>query len=127
MKTTVNTKWAEINRLRAEIFCTEKRMEEENFPLLIEEILNLRQGVGEGYRSGDYYAPDRYYSSIAGVKNIRFMHRVDDANTYVHIKCDSMLGVANVPAKGSSFKIDEDTYIIEDVFLSSKSESIINY
>ena len=36
-----------------------------------EEVKNLIDGVGEGFVEGDYYAPDRYYSKIPGVKNIR--------------------------------------------------------
>ena len=35
------------------------------------EVLNLINGVGCGFVTGDYYAPDRYYSQIPGIKNIR--------------------------------------------------------
>ena len=35
------------------------------------EVLNLINGVGDRFVSGDYYAPDRYYSQIPGIKNIR--------------------------------------------------------
>ena len=35
------------------------------------EVLNLINGVGCGFVAGDYYAPDRYYSQIPGIKNIR--------------------------------------------------------
>ena len=35
------------------------------------EVLNLINGVGDRFVAGDYYAPDRYYSQIPGIKNIR--------------------------------------------------------
>ena len=35
------------------------------------EVLNLINGVGNKFVAGDYYAPDRYYSQIPGIKNIR--------------------------------------------------------
>ena len=35
------------------------------------EVLNLINGVGREFVAGDYYAPDRYYSQIPGIKNIR--------------------------------------------------------
>lgn len=72
MKNKVNKMMAEINRLKSEIFAIENNLINENIPIFVEEILNLHQGVGSGYIKGDYYAPDRIYSRIDGVKNIRF-------------------------------------------------------
>lgn len=53
--------------------CSFERNEakENNRSILVTEILNLWNGVGDGYIDGDYYAPNRYYSKIPGVKNIR--------------------------------------------------------
>lgn len=68
---TVNQMKAEINRLKGQIASIEEAKVAENTATLVEEILNLKEGVGDGYREGDYYAPNRYYSSIPGVKNLR--------------------------------------------------------
>jgi hypothetical protein len=71
MEKKVNEMMAEINRLKGEIFAIENNLTNENTPILVEEILNLFQGVGDGFVDGDYYAQDRVYSRIKGVKNIR--------------------------------------------------------
>lgn len=63
---------AEINRLQGELAAIEAAKISENLPLFTEEVLNLCDCVGKGFRSGNYYAPDRFYSEIPGVKNIRF-------------------------------------------------------
>lgn len=60
-----------INALQAELQCIETGIREENTRILIEEVLNLLDGVGDGFRMEDYYASTRYYSRIPGVKNIR--------------------------------------------------------
>lgn len=62
-----------INALQAELQCIETGIREENTRILIEEVLNLLDGVGDGFRVEDYYAPTRYYSRIPGVKNIRMV------------------------------------------------------
>ena len=120
----VNKMKAEINRLYAEIYCTEKKLKEENLPLLIQEVLNLREGVGEGYVAEDYYAPARYYSKIAGVKNIRFGK---GGVMGVEIKCYSRKGAASVPPVGFEVSIKEQKYRITDIYFSSKATEEIDY
>jgi hypothetical protein len=63
---------AEINRLEAQLATLRLRQIEHNTPLFIEEVLNLLDGVGEGFVGASFWAPKRYYSKIQGVKNIRF-------------------------------------------------------
>ena len=67
----VNEIQAQINALEAKKAEIINSLTSENEVILHEEILNLIDGVGDGYISGDYYAPNRYYSKIKGVKNIR--------------------------------------------------------
>lgn len=69
---SVNEMTALRNKLDAAIIAETTKRTEANADLLREEIMNLIDGVGRGYTEGDYYAPDRYYSDIEGVKNIRF-------------------------------------------------------
>jgi len=69
---SVNEMTALRNKLNAAIIAETTKRTEVNTDLLREEIMNLIDGVGSGYTEGDYYAPDRYYSDIKGVKNIRF-------------------------------------------------------
>ena len=122
----VNEKMAEINRLHAEIYCVEKKLQSKNLPVLIQEVLNLREGVGEGYVDGDYYAPTRFYSRIEGVKNIRFGKREADIMG-VEIKCYSRKGVASVPPVGFDFLLKGEKYRITDIYLSSKATEEIDY
>lgn len=63
---------AEINKLEGMLTAIRIKKIESNTPLLIEEVLNLIDGVGEGFESASHWAPKRYYSKIQGVKNIRF-------------------------------------------------------
>ena len=76
MKTTsVKTLIQERNRIDSEIIAIESGIKDENTKILIKEILNLQNGVGAGFVESweyDHYVPCRYYSQIAGVKNIRF-------------------------------------------------------
>ena len=62
-----------INALEAELQCIQNGIREENTRVLLEEVLNLLDGVGDGFRMEDYYASTRYYSRIPGVKNIRIV------------------------------------------------------
>lgn len=68
---TRNEIMAAINKLTAQLAAIKEENVRRNTIILHEELLNLQQGVGEGFVSGDYYALDRYYSRIPGVKNIR--------------------------------------------------------
>jgi hypothetical protein len=70
-KRNCNSLVDEINYLSGIASSSRDAIKEENRPTLISEILNLWNGVGEGYVEGDSYAPNRYYSKIPGVKNIR--------------------------------------------------------
>ncbi|SHJ06363.1 hypothetical protein SAMN05443429_108100 [Cruoricaptor ignavus] len=74
------------NEIEAEIFKLEKKLKDENLPILYKEICNLLDGCGKGYVSGDYYAQSRYYSDIPGVKNIRL------SGDRLHIKVTSPAG-----------------------------------
>ena len=68
---TINEKTALRNKLEAEIEAFFNEKADKNSIILVEEVKNLLDGVGDGFVEGDYYAPDRYYSRIPGVKNIR--------------------------------------------------------
>lgn len=68
---TVNELMDMRNFADAIISARNNKIMEHNTPILMGEIMNLLDGVGKGYTAGDYYAPNRYYSSINGVKNIR--------------------------------------------------------
>ena len=70
-KMTINEKTALRNKLEAEIEAFFNQVSDINTIILVEEVKNLIDRVGEGFVEGDYYAPDRYYSRIPGVKNIR--------------------------------------------------------
>lgn len=65
---------AKINALQAELDHIVYGITNSNTQMLIEEVTNLLDGVGDGYVEGDYYAPSRYYSNIPGVKNIRIFN-----------------------------------------------------
>lgn len=82
-----NSLIAEINYLSGIVSSTRDAIKEENRPTLITEILNLWNGVGEGYIEGDYYANNRYYSKIPGVKNIRI-----DGKDKISVKVTSQRG-----------------------------------
>lgn len=62
---------SQINRLQSYLESMKNKNRQKNTPILIEECLNLLDGVGEGFVGATYYAPDRYYSRIEGVKNLR--------------------------------------------------------
>ena len=70
-KMTINQKTALRNKLQAEIEAFFQKVADKNTIILVEDVKNLIDGVGYGFVEGDYYAPDRYYSKIPGVKNIR--------------------------------------------------------
>jgi len=72
-KMTINQKVALKNKLETEIEAFFEKVADKNTIILVEEVKNLIDGVGEGFVEGDYYAPDRYYSRIQGVKNIRIL------------------------------------------------------
>ena len=65
----VNEIQKEINSLEARKYAIENSIRNGNEIKLVEEILNLLDGIG--IREGDYYAQTRLYSNIEGVKNIR--------------------------------------------------------
>ena len=71
----VNELLKERNFIDAQIAAIESGITSENEVIFISEVLNLLDGVGENFVSGDYYAPDRMYSNIKGVKNIRLIDR----------------------------------------------------
>lgn len=69
----INILMQRLNEIDAAITAIENNITSANGVVLIKEILNLLKGVGEGYVARDYYAPNRYYSQIKGVKNIRII------------------------------------------------------
>ena len=62
-----------LNEIEAAITAVENNITADNAVVFVKEVLNLLSGVGDGFVSRDYYAPDRYYSQIKGVKNIRII------------------------------------------------------
>ena len=69
----MNSLMAQKNAIEAQIIALQEQLTIDNAVAFVEEVLNLLSGVGEGYVAGDYYAPNRYYSKINGVKNICMM------------------------------------------------------
>lgn len=103
---SINQLKAEINRLKAEITCREAGLENKNTPILMEEVRNLLQGVGEGFIAGNYYAPSRYYSRIEGVKNIR--RASFDGEPNILVKVTSPKGELlpkQIMVEGTTYKI----------------------
>jgi hypothetical protein len=82
-KLTVAQLIEQKNKIEALIIAKENNLTESNTPIFYTECLNLLRGVGlgEGYREGDHYAPERYYSSIDGIKNIR----IYDSNIHFNL------------------------------------------
>jgi len=104
MKSTNQMK-AEVNRLTAEISAVEAGIENGNVTILIEEVCNLFDGVGNRYVAGDYYAGSRVYSRIPGVKNIR----VGMANGTLSVKVTSPAGKLlpeTVTVRGREYAIE---------------------
>ena len=69
----VNILMQRLNEIEAAITAVENNITADNAVVFVKEVLNLLSGVGDGFVSRDYYAPDRYYSQIKGVKNIRII------------------------------------------------------
>lgn len=59
------------NEITAEIRHKRNDSIHKNTRVLDAEIRNLLDGVGDGYTPADHYAPNRYYSTICGIKNLR--------------------------------------------------------
>ena len=80
------------------------------------EVLNLINGVGDGFVSGDYYAPDRYYSHIPGIKNIRI--------------CDDKIVVKLLSPRGKLIPnkvITDDTVYTVKLVYSNNYDPIVDY
>jgi hypothetical protein len=110
---TVNEIQQGINALIAEKETLINGIKSKNDSLLIEEILNLRDGVGKGFTEGDYYAPSRYYSKIKGVKNLREIEYKDECYV-IEVKVHSPVGYM----LNESIKIEGITYHLS--FVESK-------
>ena len=80
------------------------------------EILNLMDGVGSGFVAGDYYAPDRYYSHIPGIKNIRI--------------CDDKIVVKLLSPKGKLIPnkviMDDFAYTVKFIY-SEDYDPVVDY
>jgi len=118
-KMTINQKVALKNKLETEIedFYNEKA--DKNSIILVEEVKNLLDGVGEGFVEGDYYAPNRYYSKIPGVKNIRIRRGFTTPATI----CVKLYYYVPLPQK---ITIDGEEYEVK-TFESSRYSNKLNY
>ena len=105
---------AQRNKIEAEIISLEKGLTDKNYPLFVEEVLNLLDGVGVGFVGGDYYAPSRYYSGICGIKNIR----IDSLG--IKVKVDSPAGYL-VPDK---IEVRGEVFPVHFVRASSFAEGV---
>ena len=118
-KMTINEMTALINNLEAEIEAFFNEKADKNSIILVEEVKNLLDGVGEGFVEGDYYAPDRYYSKIPGVKNIRIRRGFTTPAT-IYVKLYSFVPL---PEK---ITIDGEEYVVE-TFESSRYSDELPY
>lgn len=99
----LNALIAQRNKLEAEINALESKIVGDNIVILLEEVMNLQDGVGTGYVSADDYARDRYYSRINGVKNIR----IHGDKLYLKIKDRNGYYVPNsLEVRGKEYEID---------------------
>jgi len=106
----------QINKLQGELAALERKQVSQIYGKLVEETLNLLSGVGEGYIDEDYYAPDRYYSSIDGVKNIRISGNDD----VVTVKLYQNIILPN------TIEVDGKIYSIKVIYSKNYSHKIIN-
>lgn len=116
----VNKIIQEINELAAEKWSIEIEMTHKNSKTLVKEILNLEDGVGESFIPGDHYAPDRYYSNIEGVKNLRNVTRFGDPDGTIVAKITSPVGKL-LPTK---IKIEGKEYRIEIIHSNNYSDAV---
>ena len=98
--------------MEAELQCVERSIRDKNTRMLLEEVLNLLDGVGEGFCVGDYYAPTRYYSRIPGVKNVRVVecnpYRTETFPSYLEVKVTSPKGELlprEITVRGQEYKV----------------------
>ena len=105
----------QINSLTAQLWAVENNIKNSSAEILVEEVLNLMSGIG--ITEGDYYAKTRLYSSIEGVKNIRFFN-----SDTIGVKVVSPIG-ALLP---DSITIGDKTYKIQ-IFRSEKFSESMDY
>ena len=110
---TVNELKALSNKIESFIAIKEANLKTEIEYQLIEEIKNFMQGVGEGYTEGDYYAPNRYYSKIKGLKNLRHATFTFNEVKGAIEKPGFCLKILNPLPLPESIEIDGQMYIIE--------------
>jgi len=118
-KMTINEKTALKNRIESEIEAFYNEKADKNSVILVEEVKNLIDGVGEGFVEGDYYAPDRYYSRIPGVKNIRIRRGFTTPTTI----CVKLYSFVPLPEK---ITLDGEEYEVR-TFESSRYSNKLNY
>ena len=118
-KMSINQKVALKNKLETEIEAFFEKVADKNTIILVEEVKNLLDGVGEGFVEGDYYAPDRYYSRIPGVKNIRIRVGFTTPATI----CVKLYSFVPLPEK---ITIDGEEYEVR-TFESSRYSNKLNY
>ena len=100
---TVNELIQKRNEIEATIMELHQNFISTNSRQFFIEVLNLINGVGCGFVAGDYYAPDRYYSQIPGIKNIRI--------------CDDEIVVKVISPRG---KLIPNKVIMNDVVYTVK-------
>ena len=108
----LNELMAQRNAIEAQISAITKNIKDQNSIILIEEVRNLRDGVGEGFVSRDYFAPDRYYSRIDGVKNIRLQRSYLTGSPVVVVKVSSACG----QIMPSTIRVDECDIEVEIIY-----------
>lgn len=99
---TVEQIQKQINALEAKKYAIEKSIRDKNEIKLIEEVMNLIDGIG--ITEGDYYACTRYYSEIEGIKNIRFCNNPKE----IMVKTTSLKGEIlpySLNIRGKEYKI----------------------
>ena len=89
-----------INDLKGQLVAMEQKKVNNIIPQLTKEILNLIDGVG--IIDADYFAPDRYYSSINGIKNLRI---IKDTNA-IEVKLTENIPLpVNIDINGVNYDI----------------------
>lgn len=113
---TVNELIQKRNEIEAAIMELHQNFITCNFRQFFIEVLNLMNGVGDRFVAGDYYAPDRYYSQIPGIKNIRI--------------CDDKIVVKVISPKGklipNKVVMNDAAYAVKFVY-SNNYNPLVDY
>ena len=96
------------NETAAEIRYKRNDSIHKNIRILDAEVRNLLDGVGDGYTPADNYAPERYYSTIDGVKNLRIHVEMGEQKEKVRVIVVKLLSPKGklLPEKITVRKVD---------------------